>query len=790
MDAHQLLFGRDPTEGIVSVTADRAGRVVEWRRAGDVVTRHQARFLNWFLVRDPQLLADLPSTTLAPEDLAGPLPALPTGLGLVHLRGNNPFRYLALTDRLPELEPAILDVHAKRSGEHPRSLSGLGGEVYWRPPAEQYLAITGHTYFKGMSYADVRRLQFDLETTGLDEKRDRIFMISMSDSTGFRTCLDTAEMSERELLEQFVTLVQQQDPDVLENHNIFEFDIPFLIQRASALGVDLALGRDRGGFSRSPDQVKVGERSDPFTRYSLAGREIVDTLHAVKRYGAIVRDMRYHGLKQAARYFGVARIDREYVHGPEIWNTFQVDPERVRRYACDDVAEVDELSKLLLAPAFALASMVPKPYERIATAGTGQGLIEPLLVRAYLANGHAVPDGQEIGGGAYPGGKTELFTSGIVRHVVKADVASLYPSLMLRHGIAPRTDGLGCFLAILAELTRLRLQHKAEARKHPSGSHQRLYHDALQGAMKVLINSFYGSLGAGFALFADRDAAAEVTRRGREVLDRLLAELERRGVQLIEADTDGVFFSVPPGWAETDETRLIAEVGAALETEAAAAGAAPAENGARISIELDGRYQAMYSYAEKNYVLLEYGGGLRIVGGAFRSSKFERYAERFLAEAAALLLADQPAALRDLYRDYVRQLREGQVPIEDLCVSVRLTKSPEQYRKAKRKEEQYEVLLAAGRYDWKPGQRVAYYRARGGAKRLIEEYRDDYDAEHYVARLRTVALQRLSKALREEDLRILLSDEPSLLEEDLGAIRTISTREARTERRELALESR
>ena len=42
--------------------------------------------------------------------------------------------------------------------------------VYWRPAVEQYLSWSGRTYFKGLRYDDLRRLQFDLETTGLDER--------------------------------------------------------------------------------------------------------------------------------------------------------------------------------------------------------------------------------------------------------------------------------------------------------------------------------------------------------------------------------------------------------------------------------------------------------------------------------------------------------------------------------------------------------------------------------------------------------------------------------------------
>ena len=276
-------------------------------------------------------------------------------------------------------------------------------------------------------------------------------------------------------------VIRERDPDVLENHNIFGFDLPFLARRARDLGVDLALGRDGSPPASYPDVVKVGEKTDGFTRWAIAGREVVDTLHAVRRYGAIVRDMRHQGLKEAAGYFGVASESREYVPGPEIWATFQKDPERVRRYALDDVLEVDELSRLLLPTSFALSQMVPKPYERIATSGTGQGLIEPLLARAYLSRGRALPGGSSRGG-SYPGARTELFTSGVVRNVVKADVASLYPSLMLTYKIGPRSDQLGVFLALLRELTTLRLQHKAEARRHPPGSHEAHAHEAASGA--------------------------------------------------------------------------------------------------------------------------------------------------------------------------------------------------------------------------------------------------------------------------------------------------------------------
>ena len=40
---------------------------------------------------------------------------------------------------------------------------------------------TGRASFRGLAYDDLHRLQLDLETTGLDAERERIFLVSLSD---------------------------------------------------------------------------------------------------------------------------------------------------------------------------------------------------------------------------------------------------------------------------------------------------------------------------------------------------------------------------------------------------------------------------------------------------------------------------------------------------------------------------------------------------------------------------------------------------------------------------------
>src|SRR5581483_5149862 len=146
----------------------------------------------------------------------------------------------------------------------------------------------------------------------------------------------------------------------------------------------------------------------------------------------------------------------------------------------------------------------------------------------------------------------------------------------------------------------------------------------------------YGYMGAGsMALFADGRAAGEVTRRGRAILQQVLGALQQRGMALIEADTDGVYFAVPSDWSEQQERALVAEIGSELP--------------AGIRLEYEGRYRAMLSHEVKNYALLTYDGRLIVHGVALRSSRSEPFGERFLRKA---LLSTMLGAIVDVRAAY------------------------------------------------------------------------------------------------------------------------------------------
>ncbi len=776
------LFGWDPLPGIVSVWADTTGHARVWQRSGETVRCLGDRFRPWLFAANLDDLSHLgPALVEATDPRADRAPVA------YRLLDGPPdsLRYLLTARDGRALRAEILRGARRRLGRAVERLRDLSGAYYGVGPIEQYLMVTGRVYFRGLAYDDLHRLQFDLETTALSPQQGRIFLVAVRDSWGLETTLDAPTAAdEAALIAALCALIAARDPDVIENHNLFGFDLPFLEARAAALGVPLHLGRaaDLPGLRRSDEPTGWG--SGRHTRYSTVGRELSDTLPAVRRHQFTDRGLTGQGLKEAARYFGVAAPERTYIPGAEIYATYQRDPQRVRRYALDDVREVDGLSRRVMGAPFALAGMAPRRYERVALAGPAMGILEPLLVRAYLRAGAALPRPAGPADGTlapHQGGTTVLYAAGVARRVVKADIASMYPSIIRAYRIGPSTDPLGVFVCLVERLTELRLRSKRAGAVATAGSASAHQQHALQAAMKIVVNAAYGYLGAGeMALFADRRAADAVTRHGREILGQVVERLRDQGVVLLEADTDGVFFAVPEGWTAGDERACVAAVATTLPP--------------GIGLEYEGRYQAMLSHEVKNYALLTYEGDLIVRGGALHSSRAEPFGADFLRAALPCLLRGDTPGVQRAYLDTVAALRERRFALADVATVTRLTKTADVYLKtrARAREAAYEALLGAGRSEWRAGERVRFYRAATGAPVWLPDALETagattlpesaawppYDVPHYLGVLRTSYVSRLRKAFTPDQYEQLFrsSGQIGLFDQPIESVQPLWTR--------------
>lgn len=139
---------------------------------------------------------------------------------------------------------------------------------------------------------------------------------------------------------------------------------------------------------------------------------------------------------------------------------------------------------------------------------------------------------------------------------VNMDVASLYPSLMIRYDLISRS----CHAEKFKEIVDTRLKYKAE--KNP-----------LQAPLKIVINGTYGASKDRNNPLYDPRQANRVCVYGQLLLLDLIEHLEDAGAVIIQSNTDGVLVKMPDGedpdvfYARMDDTAHEWEVRTGLTLE-------------------------------------------------------------------------------------------------------------------------------------------------------------------------------------------------------------------------------
>jgi DNA polymerase elongation subunit (family B) len=479
--------------------------------------------------------------------------------------------------------------------------------------------------------------------------------------------------------------------------------------------------------------MQVADRAITYRRYQIAGRHIVDTWILVQHYDVGARDLESYGLKEVARHFGLAAPDRTYLPPQDIPRIFREDPARLMAYALDDVRETLGVGRVLSQSYFVQAQMFPFDYQGVILKGNATK-IDALLLREHLYRDRAVPAPST--GAAIAGGYTAVFYQGVARRVLHVDVASLYPSLMLTFNIFPEKDALGILPSLLRDLREFRLAAKALAREAPT-EEERQYAGALQQTFKILINSFYGYLGFSMGHWNDFDAANRVTAEGRKLIRQVVDALRERGATVIEIDTDGIYFVAPAGVTEpSEEEALVAELSRGFPE--------------GITLELDGRYPAMFSYKMKNYVLLDGAGRLTIKGSGLRSRGLELFQRIWMAEMFRLLLTGRRAEIPALVQRYLDDFAAHRIPVKQFMKTETLQDSLATYKEKvsegkRNPSAPYELAMQSER-PYQPGDQVSYYVTGQGLRVKVNEAAKlatqwdpaapDENVEYYQAKLR------------------------------------------------------
>ena len=387
-------------------------------------------------------------------------------------------------------------------------------------PEEQYLISTGKRYFKGYDdYDQVLRMIFDLETTGLDIKNDRIEQIGVRFNRPVKyngkelvfekifsvegETVEEKNVSELDAIRKFLTCIAIFKPDVITGHNSENFDWNMLIGACERLGTSMyELSKEffNGESiykSQKESVLKLGGEVEKYRPTIVPHTVITDSLHAVRRAQAVDSNMQKADLKYSTKYLELNKENRVYVPGDKIstiWNDlgehyafnnkdgkwyeitdkqqvkdeYQIVTGRyiVERYLLDDLWECDKVELTLNQNAFSICKYLPISFQKCCTMGTASQWKGLMLAWSY-ENNLAIPDAPNTG--KFTGGLSRLLRVGVTgagvtgsNGLVKLDYNSLYPSIILTWGIEDKKDITGATLKFLEYFLTSREEYKGK----------------------------------------------------------------------------------------------------------------------------------------------------------------------------------------------------------------------------------------------------------------------------------------------------------------------------------------
>jgi len=383
------------------------------------------------------------------------------------------------------------------------------------------------------------------------------------------------------------------DPDVVTGWNLIEFDLAVLLSRHEESGLPFTIGRSR-------DPARFVERPGKRRVFDLPGRAVLDGIRLMRSAGERYEDQSLETVAQAVLGEGkivaskgedkLAELDRLRAEEPALFCEYCLrDSELVLRIL--DKTGIGVLTA-------GRASLTGLPLDLAWTS-------IPAFERVYdaaLRTRRIVAPGRELRSVSGAGGGTVLEPrAGLFDAVIVLDFRSLYPSLMRSFNIDPLsharsgdrdmtnvgvrgarklaaaecydrgTDDRVIMAPNGASFSREPGVLPAVIARYTAEREAALERGDEMGAYtyKILMNSFYGVLGADGCRYARTELAGAITSFARRYLTFARDFLEGKGYRILYGDTDSVF--VETGLPASTAFEKMQQLGESLAAELNAA---------------------------------------------------------------------------------------------------------------------------------------------------------------------------------------------------------------------------
>ena len=498
------------------------------------------------------------------------------------------------------------------------------------------------------------------------------------------------ETKEKEMILDTFELMKKYP--LLITYNGDGFDLPYLYNRASRLGIDrqknpLYMMRDsatltdgvhldlyRTMSNRAFQIYAFGQKYSDFSLNSvskgLLGEEKID-------YGVELNDLT---LYQTANY---CQNDARLTYNLTAFNN-------------------DLLMNLLIV----ISRIARMPIDDISRMGVSQW-IRSLLYYEHRQNGILIPRRQELDNRSsnvlndavikdkkFRGGLVVEPEEGIHFDVTVMDFASLYPSIIkvknlsyetvrcshdackkntipqTNHWVCTKKNGLTSVL--IGSLRDLRVNYyKNMAKKDTLTVEEKQLFTVVSQALKVILNASYGVMGAEIFPLYFLPAAEATTATGRHIILDTIDKCKESGIGVLYGDTDSLFVKKPtPKQIEDIITK------------------AKMDHNVELEIEKEYRYVVL-SGRKKNYLGVTKNGKVDVKGLTGKKSHTPPFIKTLFYELLDILSEIKTAEefkraknkISDKISECARKVQAKEIPLQDLAFNVMISKAPRDYTK-------------------------------------------------------------------------------------------------------------
>lgn len=499
---------------------------------------------------------------------------------------------------------------------------------------------------------------------------------------------------EKALIERFVEIVREYDPDVISGYNSDLFDFVVLRERAAKLKARLDdLSVDRSG-------VTLSKRARVSTA-RLKGIVHIDIFNFVNNLLAPMLQTEVLSLDAvSSEILGDEKIEMEYSDILEAWKE-ERNLETLAHYSLKDSELTYRLSLVLLPQICELTRIVGQSLFDVSRMMYSQ-LVEWYYTRRAKEMGKIIPNQpkfEEIQSRqkeTYIGGFVREPEAGLHENIAVIDFASLYPSISATYNISLETLNCPCCprdghkvpdlphwfckkkpgfeSTVIMDLLSERQKVKKEMKKYEPGSLEFNLLNNRQLALKTIANASYGYYAFPASKWYSKECAESITSFGRYWIKKIMDEAESAGFKPIYGDTDSAFLSLD-GKSKKALLNFLEEVNEKLP--------------GIMHMELENFYQRGIfiprevggGVAKKRYALIDENGILKIRGLEKVRRDWSNLSKRTQEGILKLILEkkDVRGAIA-LVKESIKKLKERKVELKDLVVYEQLSKPLSEYK--------------------------------------------------------------------------------------------------------------